>query len=280
MKNKTKHARNLHLIEMKKFLNWTAEQIWKIMMSIDRGASFSCSSFASIKKNLSSRTLDETIMRHDAQRLQWLFYTNEIPPFFLFLFWFPLEKLLPFSLGSDRCNPSVKLSAIIEIQKNGISDARFPGDDWQHQVTIVDNFRCGYIYQTHTWLFPHEEFSPNVSFPLCLTAGWIKIFHRSEKQLKRKIKNHGSLSLFPSLWRLVNEQYSQEDCWVVFIDRMTGGRGVLQPNKKKKIEIKIKNQKVEFATLVSLHIHVFNVSLPPLYRLSRASSMLWRCIIW
>jgi hypothetical protein len=56
------------------------------MMSIDRGASFSCSSFASIKKNLSSRTLDETIMRHDAQRLQWLFYTNEIPPFFFFFF--------------------------------------------------------------------------------------------------------------------------------------------------------------------------------------------------
>ena len=99
MKNKTKHARNLHLIEMKKFLNWTAEQIWKIMMSIDRGASFSCSSFASIKKNLSSRTLDETIMRHDAQRLQWLFYTNEIPPFFSFSFLISAWKTFAIFIG-------------------------------------------------------------------------------------------------------------------------------------------------------------------------------------
>ena len=196
MKNKTKHARNLHLIEMKKFLNWTAEQIWKIMISIDRGASFSYSSFAAIKKNLSSRTLDETIMRHDAQRLQWLFYTNEIV-LFSFLFWFPLEKLLPFSLGSDRCNPSVKLSAIIKIQKNGIPDARFSGDDWQHQITIVHNFRCGYISETDTHDFFYTK-SFRRFFSSLFNHRMDYNFSSQWKTIEAKNKEPW-ISLFPSL---------------------------------------------------------------------------------
>ena len=168
-------------------------------------------------------------MRHDAQRLQWLFYTNEIV-LFSFLFWFPLEKLLPFSLGSDRCNPSVKLSAIIKIQKNGIPDARFSGDDWQHQITIVHNFRCGYISETHMTFSTRRVFA--VSFSLCLTTGWITIFHRSEKQLKRKIKNHGSLSFHRSKDSLTNSTAKRIVEW--FLSTEWRVVVVFQPNKKKR----------------------------------------------
>jgi hypothetical protein len=118
----------------------------------------------------------------------------------------------------------VKLGVIPKTQKDEIQTP-ISGDDW-HQVTTTGSA----FSALHMTISAHQKkcFPPFFLFFVWFVEtelDGLQFFiavQTIEAEKKGKTRADLSLSLFPSLWRLVNEQCSQEDCWVVFIDRMKG----------------------------------------------------------
>lgn len=113
------------------------------------------------------------------------------------------------------------------------------GDDW-HQVTTTGSA----FSALHMTISAHKKkcFHP-LFFIFCFIcrnrAGWITIFHRSANNWSGKKKERpADLSFFHRSEDSLTNSCSQEDCWVVFIDRRWRVAAVLYSNNKKSGEKK------------------------------------------